>query len=53
MLLAIGVLVLLALLFALMAAVPFMPEVGPAETALSEYQVQPVVPFPADQVQAA
>jgi hypothetical protein len=53
MLLAIGVLTLLALLFALLAVAPLMPEVGPAETALSESQVQPVVAFPAEQAQAA
>jgi hypothetical protein len=53
MLLAIGVLGLLVLLFALMAAAPLMPEIGPAETALSDSQVQPVVTFTADRAQAA
>jgi hypothetical protein len=53
MLLAIGVLSLLVVLFALMAAAPLLPEVGPAETALSESQVQPVVAFPAGQAKAA
>jgi hypothetical protein len=53
MLLAIGVLTLLVLLFALLAALPLLPEVAPAETALTESQVQPVVSFPADQAQAA
>jgi type II secretory pathway component PulM len=53
MLLAIGVLTILVLLFALLAVTPLMPEVGPAETALSESQAQPVVSFPTDQAQAA
>ena len=53
MLLAIGVLTLLVLLFALLAAAPLLPEVEAAETALMEGQVQPVVSFPADRPQAA
>lgn len=53
MLLTIGVLTFLVLLFALLAVAPFLPEVAPAESALSESQVQPVVPFPADRPQAA
>ena len=53
MLLAIGVLTLLVLLFALLAVVPLLPEVASAETALTESQVQPVMSFPADRAQAA
>ncbi|MFN8512446.1 MAG: hypothetical protein U0232_07480 [Thermomicrobiales bacterium] len=53
MLLAIGVLSLLVVLFALMAAAPLLPEVGPAEMDLVDGQVQPVVSFPADRARAA
>ncbi len=54
MLLAIGVLTLLVLLFALLAIAPLMPEVVPSESAQSEGQLQlPLVTFPTDRAQAA
>lgn len=54
MVLAIGVLTLLVLLFALLAVAPLLSTVVPAEPVLSEDQMQlPLVSFPTDRAQAA
>ena len=54
MLLATVALTFLAVLFALMAIMPLLPDVAPTETVLAEQQTQPPISYlPTDRVQAA
>lgn len=54
MVLAIGVLVFMVLLFALLAVAPLLPQVDPAESTYLEGRTQlPLVSFPTDRAKKA
>lgn len=51
---ALGALACLIVLFATLAAAPFMPEIGPVGAAIEERQASSSpLPFPGERVQAA